>query len=390
MTLSRAIEAGARRGPAVLESLRGRDAATAFARDPGSPLPAPPQVTVLAGARKPYNLPTGPEVAVTVQQELATRGLGAARRRAADWAARAATSDVERARLEGAATAALAWIDLLEAEGLIRVRAATSDDAAKLAAIAEARVTSGVATAVERALARAEIGASRLALLDGEGRETEARLALAHATGTPPTERLVAEGSLASAPEDGAEPGAVLGGVASHPSVRAAEARAAQAEADGSVTRALLGPTLSVGGTVWREGSGDHAAAALVTLPLPFFDASRHDVGRQATIAAAASGHAARLRAELAHEASLAIHEREHTREVREALHDGVVEPLRSALATAMTAYSAGTSELAVVLVARRSALAAEERFVTATADVWRADVRVGALAGTLTRGVIR
>jgi outer membrane protein, heavy metal efflux system len=387
MTLARAISEGARRGPAAIESSRNREAAAAFARSPGSSLPSLPQVTVLAGARTPYNLPTGPEVAVTLQQEISPRGLGSARRRAADWASRAAASDLERARIEGGATAALAWIDLLEAQGLLRLRTSAADDAAKLARIAEVRVASGAATAVERSLAKAEVGAAQVALLDGEGRATEARIALAHDTGTPMESALVAEGDLDRSEETGVDARSVVANIASHPAVHAAEARAAQASADGSVTRAVLGPTFSIGGTVWREGSGDRAAAAVVSLPLPFFDPARHDVGRQATIAAAASSHAARLRTELEREARLAVHEREHAREVRARLRDGVVEPLRSALGTAMTAYSAGTNDLGVVLLARRSALAAEEHLLAAMADVWRADVRLSAIDGTLLKG---
>lgn len=384
VTLATAIGDGAARGPAVVESSRNREAAVAFARSPGSSLPSLPQATVLAGARSPYNLPLGPEVALTVQQEIATRELGAARRRAGDWAKRAATSDVERARLEAGANAALAWVDLLEAQSLLRLRGAATEDAARLARIAEVRVTSGVATAVERGLAQAELGAAQLAILDGEGRATEARLVLAHATGSSPDVTVLAAGRLESAEDSAVDARAVLDGIAVHPAVRAAEGRAGQAAAETSVVRAALGPTVSVGATVWREGSGDHAVAALISVPLPFFDPARHETGRQATLATAASSHAARLRGELERETRLALHDREHTREVRAQLRDGVVRPLRSALDTAMTAYTAGTNDLGVVLLARRSTLAAEERLVGAQADVWRADIRLATLAGTL------
>lgn len=387
MTLARAIEEGARHGPAVVESSRNREAAAAFARRPGSSLPSVPQATVMAGARRPYNLPTGPEVAVTVQQEISLRGLGEARRNAADWASRAAATDVERARIEGGATAALAWVALLEAQDLLRLRTAAAEDASRLARIAEVRVTSGVATAVERSLAKAEVGTARLAILDAEGRATEARLALAHATGGSMDRPILADGKLEDSDDAAVDGRAVVDGVARHPAVRTAEARAGQAAADGSVARATAGPTFSVGATAWREGSGDHAAAAIVSLPLPFFDPARYDVARQSTVTEAARSHAARLRAELQRETRLALHEHEHAREVRAQLRDGVVQPTRSALDTAMTAYSAGTNDLGVVLLARRSALAAEERLVIAMADVWRADIRLSALAGTLVKG---
>ena len=344
----------------------------------------------MAGARRPYNLPTGPELAITVQQEISMRGLGGARRRAADWAARAAATDLERARIEGSATAALAWVDLLEAQGLFRLRTAAADDAARLARIAEVRVTSGVATAVERSLARAEVGTAQLAILDAEGRATEARIALANATGSAMDEALAADGRLEDTDDSPIDGRAVVERLTQHPAVRAAEARAGQASAEGSVARATVGPSFSVGATLWREGSGDHAAAAIVSVPLPFFDPGRYDVGRQSTVTAAAQSHAARLRDALERETRLAVHDHEHAREVRTQLRDGVVQPTKSALDTAMTAYSAGTNDLGVVLLARRSALAAEERLVSAMADVWRADIRLSALAGTLARGATR
>lgn len=384
ITLARAIEEGARRGPAVVESARAREAAVDFARDPGSSLPSAPQVTVMAGARKPYNLPVGPEVVVSAQQEIAGRGLGSARRRAAEWASRAATSDLERARVEGALTSALAWIDLLEAQQLMSARVTALADAEKVARLAEVRVTSGVATATERSLAAAEVGAAKLALLDAEGRATEARFTLALAAGEPLDRPLVAEGSIQPGDRPAVDPQRVLEGASRHPAILAADARAAHAAADVAVARAINGPFFALGASVWREGSGDHAAAATVTVPLPFFDSARYEAARQATLAAGASAYAGRLRGELEREARVALHEREHTREVKAQLEGGVVAPLRRALETAVLAYGAGTADLSVVLLARRSALTAEERLVSAMADVQRADLRVAALGGTL------
>ena len=381
VTLAQAITLGAQHAPVVVESTRNESASAAFANDPGGMLPSVPQVTVMAGARNPVNLPTGPEIVVTAQQEISPRHLGSARKKAADWASRAATSEVERTRIEGASSAALAWVDLMEAQDLGALRVAAATDAAKLVRIADARVNSGVATAVERSLAQAEEGSAKLAILDAEGRSTEARFVLAEAIGRSLDSDLVAAGAL-----DGTDERAFAtnGDVSMHPAVRAADARAAQLGAEGSVLHATMGPTFFVGASVWREGSGDKAAAAVVTVPLPFFDPARHDVARQNVLATQASSHAARLRVELAHDLRRELHEREHTREVRVAVRDGVVAPLRHALATAMTAYAAGTSDLGVVLLARRSALAAEERLIAAEADVWRADLHTSALTGTL------
>jgi cobalt-zinc-cadmium efflux system outer membrane protein len=283
---------------------------------------------------------------------------------------------VERARLEGAAVAALLWVALLEAQELQRVRETAAADAAKLAKIADARATAGVVTGAERSLAQAEVGAARLALLDGEGRALEARLSLAHAMGQSLDSPLTAEGPIDSP--------ILMSGYVRSPAIAAAEARAHQANAEARVAHATAGPTFFFGGTAWREGSGDKAAAAIVSVPLPFFDPGRYDTAKQNIIASAAAARAERLRVELEHQVRLAQHEREHTREVKKAVDESVLTPVRAALTTAMTAYAAGTGELSVVLLARRSAFAAEERAIAASAEVERADIKLAALNGTL------
>lgn len=384
MTLDEAIAAGAQRGPPVVESVRTHAAAKDFARDPGSFLPRPLEITVLAGARRPYNLPLGPEIAVTATQDISGRRLGTVRRRAADWSARASASNVDRARVEGALTAGLAFIDLLEAQQLVSARLTAATDAERVARLAEVRVTSGVGTATERSLASAEVGSARLAVLDAEGRAIEAGYALALAVGVSLDQKLQAEGSLDRATGAGADAPRVLDAARRHPIVAAAEARASHVLAEVDVARAINGPFFAVGVTMWREGSGDHAAAAIATVPLPFFDPARHETARLNVFATAVSAEAQRLRGEIEREARVALHEQQHTREVRTQLRDGVVAPLRRALDTAIVSYTAGVTDIGVVILARRSALSAEERLVSAMADIERADLRVAAFAGTL------
>lgn len=385
VSLRRAVELAAARHPATLEASRARAAAAAFDDAPGSSLPSLPQATIVAGTRAPAGAPAGPEVVLTVQQELALRRLGRAREVAARSVLRAAGAELEQARSLAALDAALAWIALAEAEALLRVRGGALAEAETLERLAEARVVSGAATSAERSLARAEVGATRLGLLEAEGAGTEARLALAHACGLAYEAPVVTDGGLARLASEGARPvGSV--DVDAAPSVAAARAEAASAAAQVDVVRATLGPTIGLGATAWREATGDRAVAAIVTLPLPFFEPARHDVARQAVVASAAGGRAARVRADLARDVRLAEHERAHAREVHARVESDLVEPLRRALETTMTAYRAGTTELSLVVLARRSALAADERHVASLADVWRADVRAAALSGALVR----
>jgi outer membrane protein TolC len=382
--LARALAIGAQRGPVVIEAQRVRASAQDFARDPGSSLPSPPQATVLAGAREPRGLPVGPEIVLSAQQEFAVRGLGRARTRAAELALRAATDDVARARLEGALTAALAWIELLEAQELLRVRTAALRDTERLESLAERRVASGTAIPTERALARAEVGSARVALLDGEGRVIEARLTLALALGEPLETLLRAEGDADAIELRRVDLQSLMARARQHPALRAARAHASYGLAEVDVVRATAGPTFSIGATAWREASGDRAAAAIFSVPLPFFDPARFERARQASAATTLAARADRLEGELERALRVAIHDREHTREVRAEVRERVVEPLRATLESSLAAYSAGTSDLGSVLLTRRSLYAAEERLATATADVSRADAQLAAFAGTL------
>jgi len=220
-------------------------------------------------------------------------------------------------------------------------------------------------------------------LLEAEGWMTEARIALAHAIGKPLDAALDADGELEvsaappALPPHGPRP-------EDHPTLRAAEGRVAQLVSEGRATHASLGPTFSLGASAWREGSGDHAIAAVVSVPLPFFDPARYDTGKHALAEAAARAHASRIRSDLQRERTVAEHERRHTREIETEVRTGLVAPLIAAQTTALVAYEAGTTELSVVLIARRTSLAAQERLVIALADVRRAGVRADALEGTL------
>ncbi len=384
ISLARAVSAGAQRGPAVVEALRARTAAQDFAREPGSSLPSPPQASVLAGVREPRGLPIGPEFVIAAQQEIAVRALGRARTRASELALRAATEDVARAKLEGALTAALAWIELQEAQVLLRVRTDALRDAERLETLAERRVSSGVAIPTERAIARAEVGSARVALLDGEGRVIEARLSLALALGEPLDEGLRADGDADALELRRIDVPSLLARTRAHPALRAARSHASYGLAEVDVARATAGPTFSIGATAWREASGDRAAAATVSVPLPFFDPARYERARQMSAATQLAARADRLESELERAVRVAIHDREHTREVRAELRERVVEPLRSTLDASLAAYSAGTTDFGTVLLARRSLNAAEERLAIASADVWRADAQLAAFAGTL------
>ena len=83
----------------------------------------------------------------------------------------------------------------------------------------------------------------------------------------------------------------------------------------------------------------------------------------------------------LSREIRVAIHEREHTRELRAALRRGSIAPGRDALREVLKRYEAGAVGLAETLSARRELMALEEAYVAACADVHRADADLDYIA---------
>ncbi|MDB4934276.1 MAG: Heavy metal efflux outer membrane protein CzcC family [Labilithrix sp.] len=382
VTRERAIALGAERAPLVREAVAPLRATVALRDASSAPLAYAPRLTASAG-RRTGAFGSGLEIGGGVVQDLSLRGLGARRGDVAAAAAHAARSEVERARLEGAALAALAWVDLLEADDLARVRASAKQDAEEIARVARARTDRGVAPPSEAALGAAEVGQAELGERDAEGRLFEARAALQYAIGASPATEVVASGDVRAI--DGVSPAPPPG--TEHPAEAAARNRVALARADAKLARAQASPPLGVGVTYTREGQGEQVALGTVSLPLPFIDPTRFDAARHETAVASAEGQAERVRAELARDAAMAAHERLHTREVHDTLAAKVLVPLRETVRLARAAYQTGTQDVTALLIVRQRLVAAEEQLGRASADVQRADLRYALTSGTLLAG---
>ncbi|MDB5212218.1 MAG: Heavy metal efflux outer membrane protein CzcC family [Myxococcaceae bacterium] len=380
-----ALALGAERGPGVREARAPLRAASELGDSTRAALAYAPRITAFAGPRT-GNFGTGLDIGAGVTQELSLRGLGSRRADLAAAVAHAARSEVERARLEGAALAALAWVDLLEAQQLVLVRAAARVDAEEIARVARARTDRGVAPPAEAALATAEVGTAEVSERDAEGRLFEARAALQFAAGFPPSTVLAAAGDLTS----GHEPPPLRHAGGEHPAETAARSRTDLARADQKLARAQATPTLGIGANYTREGTGEQVVTGTISVPLPFLDPSRFDGARHETSVAAAGGQAERIHAELVRDAAITEHERAHTREVRETLATRVVIPLRESERLARAAYQGGTQDVTAFLLVRQRRISAEEQLGRAAADVQRADLRYELAHGTLLAQVKR
>jgi outer membrane protein TolC len=387
LSLRDAAALGAERGVAVLVA-RAPRAAVAEAKGAADALfTVLPRATLTAGARHAAS-GSGLEIGASVMQDLHVGSVRGARRDVARALGRLVDLDVGRARLEAAARAALAWIEMAEAEELVRIRTAGIEQAEAILTAVRSRVKSGVGEPSELAMAIGEVGAAKAGLLDAEGMLFEAHLELRFAAGLAPGEPLVSTGDLYVSDDRAPDEAALLRAAEQgHPAVEAARARADVAREDARLTAAALSPTIGVGVAYTREGTGDQVVTGLVGLPLPFSSPGRFDTTRARANADVARAELEVAKAELARDVRAALHEREHAREVRDALRTGAIEPMKEALRIARAQLEAGTREATTVLYARQRLLAAEEQLARAAADVRRADVRLERATGALLGG---
>lgn len=380
------LRLGATQGPLVRPVEAARRAASSLP-ERTTPLLQPPMLTLTGGARR-TGTGTGAELSASLEQAVPLHGLRSAQADVAQAVVATTEADRQRARLDGAARAAAAWVTALEAEEVLRLRREATTAAEELARLAAARVREGVAQPLEEAQARAEVGAARAAGIDAEGALVEALAELRYATGLPSTQAVDPVGDLYAG--GGAPLHEAAGATAKpsageeHPAVRWAEARAALAESERKLARVTLGPQFTVGVTALREGDGEQVYTAHVGVPIPFFRPSRFDEARLGVSAAQAGATVAVTRATVARERCLALHDREHYRELRDTLRHDALAPSEEAVRIARARYEHGEQELTPLLLAGQRLISVRERLAHAAAEVMRADLRAALATGTL------
>jgi len=384
--LDEAIRLGASEGPGVAVAAAPRGALAEAERAARSLFPLLPRATIAVGERRG---PTGAgiELSVGVVQEISLGGLGGARRDTAAALARLAEADVARAGLDAAGRAGLAWIAVAEADRVFALRRDGLAQAAALLRVVRARVGTGVGDPLELSLAEGEVGAARAAVLDAEGLRFEAGMELAFATGQPAGTAIAADGALGDPGAIGAEnegESRLRDDANGHPQVLVAAARREVAARERHLAAAILSPTLGLGASFVREGTGDRIWSGIVSIPLPFARPGAFDGARGRAAEESAKAHEDATRAEVEHAIRLADHDREHMREVHDALSAGALAPMREAVRLVGAQLAAGTTDVTHVLVAQQRLRTVEEQVTRALAEIWRADLRWRRARGTL------
>ena len=348
-----------------------------------SALQRPPRVELSAGPRyRGVSREYGLDATLALWQDFSLGGYGSARESYAQAYGAEAQKRLDVARREAAAQAGLAWIDARLAREIERIRRGSLNDARELLRIAKARVRVGQSAPSEEALASSLLGSARARLLMAEGRRVSADAELCYLLGLPPEQPLETVGAL-DAPDLRVDAQAThRRALLAHPGLVAARARAETRERAAGLALSAGKPFLSVGPSVTREGTGDWIVQGRVAFPLQIVNPNALEAAQARSEAAVARAQVSRARARLERDLRLALHERKHAREARDALATGAVVPAREALRQAKLQYEVGSAELPLVLGARRELDRAQERWAEAAADVRRSDVQLMRIAG--------
>ncbi|HVY32015.1 MAG TPA: TolC family protein [Polyangiaceae bacterium] len=343
----------------------------------------PPRIDVAAGSRwraSPGEL--GPEISVSVMQELSLGGYGRSRERYARALTRGARADLTVAVEDARTAAALSWVEARLARESVRIMTDSLEQTEGLERVAASRVAVGRASPAELALTQALVGNAQADLLAAQGRSFVADASLRYLTALPANTPLELAGSL-DAPAGELDRVSVLRqahGV--QPDRQAARRAVERATSAAEMVAAGGKPLLALGPSVTHEATGDWILLIRVGIPLPLVNPAGVEASRlrlDADVAAAAERY---VESTLEHEVLLALEERTHARELAKLLGDSVVGAAAEALRLAVLQYEAGKIDFAAALAARRELLAAEHRRAQAAADVRRADIRLARLLG--------
>jgi outer membrane protein TolC len=375
---------GAERGPGVAVAAAPRAGLDEAARASGAILVHPPQLTVSAG-RRYGSIGGGTELAVTALVDVPTRRVGEARGEVANVGLEVTQLDTKRARLDAAYRAGLAWARAAEARDVFALRKVSHEQAVALAGLSQRRVKSGVGSPAELALALGDVGASEAAVVEAEGMLTESLADLRVAIGVAADAPIDASGDLCSTDESPVDAAAVRRDAeAKNPALALADARSRAAARETRLTIASAAPVIGVGASFLRDGFGDTVWAGVLVVPLPIVDRGRFDAARARSQADVASSSIDLVRTELGREVELALHDREHARELRDVLERRSLPPMREALRVARAQVEAGMSDATLALLSRSRLAQVEEARTRACGDVQRADLRVRRVVGRL------
>ena len=328
---------------------------------------------------------SGWEALVTLSQPFSFAGLGARRQEAAAAEARALAQAVRSISLEQRWTVSQAWVELWTAGQLVALRGREAELALefrdKVSRAAEARLL----TRADLAEAEGYLAEARLAHLADEGQAFVAARTLCRAVGGCSGVLETAGALPGPAVPDTSQVEQLAGALERSPRVASAVAVLEADTAKLAEWRARTSWQASVVLTAQRDVPAGFVFFGGLSLTPPLFDRGEREVGPLAQARARADAGVAQARLDARTELQLLVHEVEHTGETLHLVEGSLVPPAAERLRLRELQLQQGHATVLEVLLARRAALAAQARAVTARADHGLARVRLFFLAQELT-----
>lgn len=329
---------------------------------------------------------TGPALQVALAQSWNLASLGQTREQAAKAERVALAADIRARQLRLKLDAAHAWLQLAEAQKLLRAAQTEQGLADELEALTRKAAQRGALTAADAAEARVFSGeaALRAVFYEGEVHDRAAELARQCALPTTPLPEATGQAPIVTLP-DAAQWTQWVGRAAELPEARARQMQADAERARMAEARALHGSTIQVGAQLQRDAVGDMQALATVGIRWSAFDRGQRLSAVAAEQAARAEGEALQASHDGAHLLAMAWHEVEHSRERAAVLRDKIVPAVDELVRTREQAFGRGAATVFEVLRARRDRSEANRRLTEAETDrVW-AEIKAWLLHAALT-----
>lgn len=341
-----------------------------------------PSVGIQPGARRTAQGAVGPELYLTVTQDVNLAGHGNLRREAAQAELEAERREFAVIRRELRLQVAEAWLALWATQTALTAASEEAGLAKEWAARVERGAAAGGFTRVDVAVARAWAAEAALAALSLEGDAFNAGLAVNRAVAREAVRPAIADGALpAIAEPTNAIARRLIEGAAGAPGVTAASALVEAEKARAGELLASRGTTLQLGALAWREGTGDLAAVATLQVTLPLFERAQRERASVESAVRRLDGRLAVTRAAEVTDRVEALHELEHTAELLSLIERDLLPATSLATSGLERRFEAGEATALELVVSRRALVAVKARHARARADVVFARFRVRELS---------
>ncbi len=369
----------AERNPVVQAQAEGVEARRSLAESVPW-LVANPSVMVQPGWRRLQTGGTGPELYLGVTQDVSLAGAGRSRRETALKESAADGLELAIRRRILRLGTAQAWLALWAAQGALEAARREHTLIVDLHEKVARGAAAGGFTKVDVAVTRAYVAEAHLAELSLEGEVFSRGIALNRVLGRDDDDTLVA-GALPDIRLADVAPSEVLDAASRSSVVGAAAALTEATKAHGVELEAQRGTSLQVGALGWREGGGDLAAVGTLQLTLPVFERAQRERSANAAAQAQAQGRERAALVEERLERRDALHEVEHTAEVRKAVEDELLPAATDSADGIERRFAAGEATAQDVVMARRTLVATTARRIRARADEVFARFRLAVLS---------